>query len=1019
MKSRLNKALLLVTLGVTPLSSYAQIIWDGDTNSNWSAGTNWLLDVAPVSGDALIFSGSTSITINNDLAAGASIAGITFDDSVNTSGNFTLAGNNILLTAGITSNSLETVNNTIALNMELDGSKFVNADLNNTVTIAGDISGTGAFFLNQGGGFEGTVVLSGDNSYSGLTRLQGGTLRITTSDSLGNGLIDIRDNGNYEPMVILDATEGDLTFTNNVRFHNTGTVKVLSVIGGNATIGGVQLDDAQADDGSIAVVGGKTLTVTGVVSGVGILNIDSDRTIDGRAVVGGGTVILQGNNTHTGGTLLEEGILRLEHDNALGTGTLTMEQRGSANPILVLDNGLTITNDLSISNTGGIKRVNLLGGTANAATLSGNIAVNETTAGSFDISSNSTGGDFSYNQILTISGDITSTAGAGVDIIGDGVVRLTGNNNITGTVNISNRGSKLRVGNDNALGTADVLINNRAAELQLEDGITIANDLTFTGVSNVTKQITVHDGNDGVAESATASGTILLQETSDLAVEFVAQTLDTLTLSGVISGGANNDWQKLGGGTVILTAINDYLGLTTVTAGTLQLGDGTSGNDGVIVGDIVNDSNLTYNTFGAGSYGGAISGTGSITKLGAGTQTLSGALQLGTAQQEFNVTFNGDSAPELTISGDIGADGERDLIKNGTGTLLLTGDNSAGAVVIAGVGDADFDGINRVRIKEGVVQIQQANNLGDNSIFISDGANVGTLEFVGSSATTIENEIALRGNAGTNTILRASGTTMAAAVEYSYGNLGQNGDTLTLDGANTGLNTIGFDLNANGNNLAGGLTKAGTGTWVLKAGVAQTYTGATTVSAGILMINGDSSLATGDVNVASGATLGGSGTIGGNTTIASGGFLNPGNSPGLMTFASDLTLAGTTTMEIDGVGRGTGFDAIDVSGLLTYGGALVFTADTAIAAGTYDLFGINGSEGDDFGSIVLSGAAYSNDALTNSGGGVWEISLGATTYTFTQGTGDLLVAVPEPGTFALIAGMLALASIAIRHRNRG
>jgi hypothetical protein len=135
-----------------------------------------------------------------------------------------------------------------------------------------------------------------------------------------------------------------------------------------------------------------------------------------------------------------------------------------------------------------------------------------------------------------------------------------------------------------------------------------------------------------------------------------------------------------------------------------------------------------------------------------------------------------------------------------------------------------------------------------------------------------------------------------------------------------------------------------------------------------------------------------------------------------MTYLDDLTLAGTTTMEIEGTARGTEYDAIDVGGLFSYGGDLFITSDTTIADGTYDLFGGAGTETADFASIVLSGAAYSNDALTFDSSDVWTATVSGITYTFTQTTGDLVVVVPEPGTFALLAGLVGLVSVMSRRR---
>jgi autotransporter-associated beta strand protein len=221
---------------------------------------------------------------------------------------------------------------------------------------------------------------------------------------------------------------------------------------------------------------------------------------------------------------------------------------------------------------------------------------------------------------------------------------------------------------------------------------------------------------------------------------------------------------------------------------------------------------------------------------------------------------------------------------------------------------------------------------------------------------------------------------------------------------------------------AGTLTKTGTGTLLIDS--ASTYTGATTINAGSLVLGAAGSIGSSSVlSVASGATLNvsavtggfvvggsqalrGSGTVVGNTTVN--GALQPGNSAGLLNFSNNLTLGSTatTTMEINGSGdRGTAFDAIDVGGLLTYGGALTLSfGATFVVEGSYsfDLFNsFSTSATNSFDSVDLGGL-YSG-SLINNGSGVWGLTSGVDTWTFTEESGLLaLEVVPEPSTYALL-----------------
>jgi autotransporter-associated beta strand protein len=234
------------------------------------------------------------------------------------------------------------------------------------------------------------------------------------------------------------------------------------------------------------------------------------------------------------------------------------------------------------------------------------------------------------------------------------------------------------------------------------------------------------------------------------------------------------------------------------------------------------------------------------------------------------------------------------------------------------------------------------------------------------------------------------------------------------------------------------MTKTGSANLTLSG--TNTYTGATTVSAGTLTIGSTGSVSGSSLlDVASGATLNvsavtggfvvgssqtlrGSGTVVGNTTVN--GALQPGNSPGLLSFNNDLTLGNSavTTMEINGTGtRGMVYDAINVGGSLTYDGSLLLNFGTTFDVGSYsfDLFDF-GSQTGSFDSVTLGGN-YAGSLLNDVGLSTnWGLTSGDNTWTFDQSTGVLaLNVVPEPSPLALSGlGLLALAVSALRKRRQ-
>jgi hypothetical protein len=215
-----------------------------------------------------------------------------------------------------------------------------------------------------------------------------------------------------------------------------------------------------------------------------------------------------------------------------------------------------------------------------------------------------------------------------------------------------------------------------------------------------------------------------------------------------------------------------------------------------------------------------------------------------------------------------------------------------------------------------------------------------------------------------------------------------------------------------------GLTVEGIGTGNLVLGAANTYTGPTRIVSSGLTLNSGSSIAAGSTVTLDGATaaLSGEGTVFGPTSILTGSLL-PGGSggadAGLLTFGNDLGLGGELFMDINGLSRGatSGYDALDVTGMLTYGGTVTLNFGSTFMIGDeFDLFDF-GSVGGAFSMFNLTGS-YTG-SLTNQLDGTWTGVAGGEALLFTESTGTLSF-VPEPGRAVL--GLIGLGFVLLRRR---
>jgi autotransporter-associated beta strand protein/T5SS/PEP-CTERM-associated repeat protein len=920
--------------GVVNVTTAGQTLtWNGVISGSGDlakGGTSTWLELTA----ANTYSGSTTINDNGGLRVSGGNDRLPTGTALIINGA-TFAMNNVNQTVGSLAGSTTAA-------VTLGGGTLTTGGDNTSTTFSGVIFGTGTL-TKQG---TGTMTLSGSNTYSGLTTINGGTLSGNTIAN--NGSNSSFGRGNFA----FSGADGTMQYTG----PTASTNRTVSISSGST--GAIDVSNSATE-----------LTISGLISGTSAQALN--KTGPGGLYLTNNGNGWSGTNTFSGGWVQGDSISDVANQSAFGRGNFVLNgaeliyggASASTNRFFSLDAGggtitvLSPTATLTLTRTAASGPINGVGSFTKsgpgrlrlntAATYAGSTTISQ---GELQITANERLPDTTAVNIAAganlhlnnFNETIGSLAGSGNVTLGSGVLTTGGNGDSTtfsGAISGTGQVRKIGGGTFALTGTNSYRISQvDAGTLSVPAGASVSNDSAVIGQML---------GSNGVL-------TVVGNWTNSSYFE--------------VGAGGSGSLNITAGGSV--TSGSGVIGSEAGSSGTMAVGGGTGTSTWTSSGilDVGHFGAGTLDVTGGGSvsnsYGciGCYSGSSGAVTVGGGTGsstwTNSSELLVGNESNgSLSVTGGGSVSNTIGFIGYGPGISGAATVGGGMGTSIWT---SSGPLAVGYFGTATLSIMGGGNVSNTIAVI--GNSSGSNGV-VTVGGGTGTAIWTNFGLIYV-------GNGGSGTLNINSGGIVSSrglAGGNAASSVKFNGGTLAIVADNTASNTI--NLLSGGGTLhipdpgdlisftgsiggAGALTKTGSGSLELIS--SNTYSGGTTINGGSLLANNAFGSATGSgaVTVGSGGALGGSGTIGGSVTNA--GLLAPGSSAGTLNISGNYIQSAGGKLQIE-LASATAFDRLDVTGTVSLAGALqvsLLSGYQPLAGSNFDILDFTSLTGS-FGSFLL------------------------------------------------------------------